>query len=636
MTCVYHSNISDYLKIFGNNSNCFVNQMTSNFHQLTGSYPDQFQQNAWSGMFPHIHQLFSILKQRKLGGIHCIFEYQLPFSSERIDLVLIGEKNNQPIAIIVELKGWDNIQIKNDLIVLVNGEIHQHPELQLKGYLEKLRLTHSAFVNNNFQADGFLWLYNLNTQFKVNLTTFYSPGSKGSTYNDIANYITSLIYSAPNSNSVDNFLNGSYIQSKKLFDFIRNNIGNINQNLINSLCVSGFAPSEEQTKVLDEVLDSINNNQKVCFLIQGEPGSGKTYLAILLLLEIIRRYGNQNQNLVALGYRNNRLINTIRNIFRQNGSGLNNFIKFYSTGRGNGLAEGNPNNPHFKVVIYDEAQRMKKNNIKIAMQRGDITIFFYDEKQILNAEEEGYENNFIDCAKSLNIKYETRVLKGIHRIRGGEIYHQFVEDLLHNRIQGKINQFTNYELKIFDDFSAFICSLKQKTQNNKKVALVASFTESPGDRSNPTSYSMLNKRVGYPLCSGFDHYININLVIYWLMDEKNQYPQFWAGCQSNQLTHCASIYGCQGFEADYVGVIWGRDFVYRNGKWELGDNCEDTIGNPSLKDLFKKSKTNQKAYSKAMELLINRYRIFLTRGILGTYIYCEDEETRNYLKGIIP
>ncbi|WP_156770007.1 DNA/RNA helicase domain-containing protein [Methanocaldococcus sp. FS406-22] len=35
-----------------------------------------------------------------------------------------------------------------------------------------------------------------------------------------------------------------------------------------------------------------------------------------------------------------------------------------------------------------------------------------------------------------------------------------------------------------------------------------------------------------------------------------------------------------------------------------------------------------------MKLLVNRYRIFLTRGIKGTYVFCEDEETRKFLKDL--
>ena len=37
-------------------------------------------------------------------------------------------------------------------------------------------------------------------------------------------------------------------------------------------------------------------------------------------------------------------------------------------------------------------------------------------------------------------------------------------------------------------------------------------------------------------------------------------------------------------------------------------------------------------YDQAMQLLINRYRILLTRGIKGTFVFCEDKETGDFLK----
>ena len=40
---------------------------------------------------------------------------------------------------------------------------------------------------------------------------------------------------------------------------------------------------------------------------------------------------------------------------------------------------------------------------------------------------------------------------------------------------------------------------------------------------------------------------------------------------------------------------------------------------------------NHQHYDDVKTLLLNRARIFLTRGILGTYIYCEDEATRDFL-----
>ena len=52
-----------------------------------------------------------------------------------------------------------------------------------------------------------------------------------------------------------------------------------------------------------------------------------------------------------------------------------------------------------------------------------------------------------------------------------------------------------------------------------------------------------------------------------------------------------------------------------------------------IKKLFFKGKNGDKeSYDTAMVLLVNRYRILLTRGIYGTYIFCEDRETGEYLK----
>ena len=116
------------------------------------------------------------------------------------------------------------------------------------------------------------------------------------------------------------------------------------------------------------------------------------------------------------------------------------------------------------------------------------------------------------------------------------------------------------------------------------------------------------------------------------MNPKKDYAPFWVGGDSNKLESCASVYGAQGFEADYTGVIWGRDLVWRGNKWELGDNCEDF----EIKKSFYKGKDGDiDSYNTAMKLLINRYRILLTRGIHGTYIFCEDEATGRYINSLI-
>jgi DUF2075 family protein len=167
----------------------------------------------------------------------------------------------------------------------------------------------------------------------------------------------------------------------------------------------------------------------------------------------------------------------------------------------------------------------------------------------------------------------------------------------------------------------------RREEDQLRVATVASFTESPGSIARVGDPD--NVRVGYPLASGWDFYRESKLEIRWLM-KPSEYVSFWMRGKSNALNRAASIYGTQGFEADYVGIVWGRDLVLRDGQWELGDPsvCYDTIDGLVT---GRRRESGPRWASEALELVKNRYRIFLTRGIHGTFVFFEDAETREGL-----
>jgi len=78
---------------------------------------------------------------------------------------------------------------------------------------------------------------------------------------------------------------------------------------------------------------------------------------------------------------------------------------------------------------------------------------------------------------------------------------------------------------------------------------------------------------------------------------------------------------------NYCGVIIGMDLQYRDGKLQF---CQERIA---------KSDRNsgiRKADKKTAERLIrNTYHVLLTRGMLGTFVYCEDKGLREYLRGML-
>jgi DUF2075 family protein len=95
---------------------------------------------------------------------------------------------------------------------------------------------------------------------------------------------------------------------------------------------------------------------------------------------------------------------------------------------------------------------------------------------------------------------------------------------------------------------------------------------------------------------------------------------FWAS-DPRGIEQVGCIYTAQGFEYDYAGVIWGLDLRYdpRSGQW---------IGDPSQSaDQVVKRSREQFA-----DLVKNTYRVLLTRGMKGCYVYFMDEDTRNFVR----
>ncbi|MBH0117002.1 DUF2075 domain-containing protein [Salinibacterium sp. NG253] len=102
----------------------------------------------------------------------------------------------------------------------------------------------------------------------------------------------------------------------------------------------------------------------------------------------------------------------------------------------------------------------------------------------------------------------------------------------------------------------------------------------------------------------------------------------------NSVDEVGSIHTVQGYDLNYAGVIIGNDLRY----------------NPATDSLFidrdsyfdKKGKENNptldKVYTDAdlLQLISNVYAVLLTRGIRGTYVYVCDPALRDYLKKFIP
>jgi DUF2075 family protein len=92
------------------------------------------------------------------------------------------------------------------------------------------------------------------------------------------------------------------------------------------------------------------------------------------------------------------------------------------------------------------------------------------------------------------------------------------------------------------------------------------------------------------------------------------------------------IHTCQGLEVDYVGVIIGEDLIVRNEVVHT-DVTKRASSDKSVQGYKKLLKENPEEAKEQLDLIIkNTYRTLMTRGMKGCYVYCVDEELREWMK----
>ena len=103
----------------------------------------------------------------------------------------------------------------------------------------------------------------------------------------------------------------------------------------------------------------------------------------------------------------------------------------------------------------------------------------------------------------------------------------------------------------------------------------------------------------------------------------------------DSVSEAGCIHTCQGLEVDYIGVIIGPDLVVRNGKVITDGHArpgrDKTI--KGFRGLYKQNPVD--AAFKVDAIIKNTYKTLMTRGMKGCYIYCTDQETREYFKEIL-
>ena len=90
----------------------------------------------------------------------------------------------------------------------------------------------------------------------------------------------------------------------------------------------------------------------------------------------------------------------------------------------------------------------------------------------------------------------------------------------------------------------------------------------------------------------------------------------FAASDPNGVNQVGCVYTAQGFEFDYVGVIWGRDLL-----WHPATN--NWTGDPS----HSHDSIVKRSGDRFTDLVKRTYRVLFTRGLKGCYVFVPDEDT---------
>ena len=220
-------------------------------------------------------------------------EYNLPMTSNRIDLILSGyDKNNKEKLIVFELKQWEKVNDvpSSDYLVetFINGGLRQvlHPGYQVWSYGQLLKDFNTYIQDNEISVSLAVLLHNydlekndvlLNEKFDTFNKEVEIFGKNNET--ELKKYIEGNLSKGDNGVIISNIDNSTMTPSPKL------------QEKINSLIVNNdyFTLIDEQMEAFSKIVLAEESEEKSTIIVKGNPGTGKSVIAINLLNYFINK-----------------------------------------------------------------------------------------------------------------------------------------------------------------------------------------------------------------------------------------------------------------------------------------------------------------------------------------------------------
>ncbi|MBP9673863.1 MAG: DUF2075 domain-containing protein [Bacteriovoracaceae bacterium] len=571
--------------------------------------------NSWKNSMMYMHNILSDNEIPIDAWIS--IEYKIPQTSKRIDFILTG-KNQQKkdTVVIIELKQWQEATRtdKDGIIISYVGKAERelpHPSYQAWTYASLIEDYNFYVQENNINIIPCAYIHNSNMHESL-CHVFYkeyldkAPLFLRDDVEKLKNFIKKHVKYGDKNDLIYKIDQGKIRPSKSLAEKLSSMLqGN-----------KEFLMIDDQKVVFETALSlaktsSVKN--KNVLIVEGGPGSGKTVVAINLLVQLTQeqltcKYVTKNAAPRAVYEK------------KLTGSFKKSHISNLFVGSG-AFTEVEPNT--FNTLIVDEAHRLNaksgmfsnlgENQVGEIILSSHFSIFFIDEDQKVTFKDIGTSDEIVKWAKKQNAHIHKLKLSSQFRCNGSDGYMAWLDYILQIKETANEKIFDmDYEFKVFDNPQEMKEAIIQKNKINNKSRVVAGYCWDWISRENKELYD-----------------INIgNFKIKWNLSE---HGSSWI-IHEESINEAGCIHTCQGLELDYVGVIIGPDLIARDDK-VITDGMKRARTDQSIKGFKKMLKENEMQALKLVDQIIrNTYRTLMTRGMKGCYIYCTDKETSEYFR----
>ena len=634
----------------------FVSQKMRHTAELAGIHSAENEIASWENNAPHIARL---LTQCGAKDSYVTFEFLVPFSRKRIDCMIYGTgEDGSENVIHIELKQWSNKTVgiadsdgnfttddaansqPDDLIFNVEAftghanRIVAHPSQQVKGYQGYLSNFIEVFSNQEVSLTGLAYCYNYTKNDSSKPSFLYDdkyatllsqfPTYAKDQFDELTEKLTGLLKNGDGLSIFNKVIDSPIRPSKKLLNEVTA--------MIEQGDTSAFSLLEDQIVARNIILDKIRpllkengEFQKSVVIVKGGPGTGKTVIALHILAELSR-----HQLSVQYATKSKPLLEGVRHQITPTARLLFHNVTSYVP------ASADENS--VDVLLVDEAHRIQKsaNNqytkaknrtelsqVDTIIRAAKITVFFIDDRQAIRGAEIGSAELIREAAKRWNANIEECELTSQFRCNGSDNYMDWLEQVLYNKpITSSFNP-EDFDLKIFTDPQTMYNALVEQNEKPGQTArLMAGFCW-PWSKEVVDGDLVKDVKIG-------------NFAMPWETSDgvpyqklTKKYPKWfeWA-YKPLGIEQVGCIYTAQGFEFDYAGVIIGGDLKFDPVSKQIFTDkgaCKD----PVLRQ------NRQEATMTFDDYVRNIYRVLMSRGMKGCYVYAVDACLSNYLKGLI-